>query len=218
LKHLATILTAFISLTSYSQLSIQWIGNNTISVYNQNQCTADVRISWLSQAGLQKDSIVTVNAGAQVSVTLPSQGSEIKAKSDAPCSSNGWVKLIKVLPITYFNIQQSGNGVILNWRYNSPVNIERSIDGVHFQTIASNVKTSSLLDMSPVVGVNYYRLKSDNGYSPVRRLAMWEQPVMAGVFSISGFCVAKSISSVPPGFYFIKYSDGSSRGILKLAP
>lgn len=224
MKHLATILTAFISLTSYSQLSLQWLGNNTISVYNQNQCTADVRISWLSQAGLQKDSVITVNAGIQTVVTLPgslAQGSEIKIKSDAPCSSNGWVKVLaggQVLPIgfTYFTIQQSGNGVILNWKCaTATVNVERSIDGIHYQTIASNLRASTLLDMSPVAGVNYYRIKAEGEFSPVRKIAMWEQATMAGVFTIGGGYMAKNISLVPPGIYFIKYSDGSSRGVIK---
>jgi hypothetical protein len=224
MKRILPILTAFLlTMTGHAQLSLQWLGNNTISIYNQNSCNADVRISWLSQAGLQKDSLITVNAGIQTVVTLPgslAQGSEIKIKSDAPCSSNGWVKVLaggQVLPIWIysFDVKQSGNGVILNWQSSEPVDVERSYDGIHFQTIAKNQKRSSLLDMSPVAGVNYYRLKSGQGYSPVRKIAMWEQATMAGVFTIGGGYMARNISSVPPGIYFIKYSDGTSRGVIK---
>jgi hypothetical protein len=214
----------FLTATVHAQLSMQWLGNNTISISNQNSCNADVRVSWLSQAGLQKDSVVTVNGGVQLSVVLPSSlqaGSEIKIKSDAPCSSNGWVKVLAIsqtLPVrfVYFNLHQSGNGVLLNWQASAEtVDVERSIDGIHFQAIAKNLRSSSLLDMSPMTGMNYYRLKTGEWSSPIRVIAMWEKPAMAGVFTVGGGYMAKNISSVPPGIYFIKYSDGTSRGVIK---
>jgi hypothetical protein len=207
----------------HAQFTMQWLGNNTISINSSAACNADVRISWLSQAGVQKDSIVTVNAGTQISIMLPGtiqQGSEIKAKADAPCSSNGWIRILAgatVLPvaISAFGVHRSGNAVIINWQSSSPVNVERSTDGVHFKTIMVNIKSSSAVDLTPAGGVNYYRLKLADGYSPVRKIEIVEVPTLAGVFTLTGVCMARSLDAVPPGFYFIKYTDGECRGIVK---
>lgn len=224
MKTFLLLLTFFFYTMAHAQLSVQWLGNNTISISNQNTCTADVRISWLSQAGLQKDTAVTVAAGGQINVVLPSMlqaGSEVKIKSDAPCSSNGWVKILagaQVLPVTfsYFQLQKSGNNVLLSWKCSVPsVDVERSTDGVHFQTIVKRITASSLLDLSPATGANYYRLKTQDGYSQIRKIEMWEKPAMAGVFTLGGICMAKTLSLVPPGIYFIKYTDGSCRGVIK---
>jgi hypothetical protein len=223
MKQFLLALMLVIASFAQAQFSMQWLGNNTISINSSGGCNADVRISWLSQAGVQKDSIVTVNAGAQINVILPGsilQGSEIKAKADAPCSSNGWIRILAgatVLPvaISAFAVHRSGNAVIINWQSSAPVNVERSTDGVHFKTIAVNLKSSTAVDLTPAAGVNYYRLKLAEGYSPIRKIEIVEVPTLAGVFTLNGVCMAKSLDAVPPGLYFVKYSDGECRGIVK---
>lgn len=67
-----------------------------ISIENKMSCDADVRISWM-KGGINKDTSVMISGGGFVYVLLPaaySAGSTIKAKSDSPCSSNGWISII----------------------------------------------------------------------------------------------------------------------------
>lgn len=211
-----------IASVAQAQFSMQWLGNNTISISSSATCNADVRISWLSQAGVQKDSVVSINAGSQATIILPGtiqQGSEIKAKADAPCSSNGWIRILAgatVLPvaISYFGLQRSGNAVVINWKTSEAVDVERSSDGVHFKTIAKGLR-SSAIDLTPAAGANYYRLKLPNGYSVIRKIEIVEVPTLAGVFTLSGVCMSKSLDAVPPGVYFLKYTNGDCRGIVK---
>jgi hypothetical protein len=89
-----------------------------------------------------------------------------------------------VLPtvIDYFKASKQGNAHFLNWKINCitvpsvTIILERSADGINFKPIQTLNETAArcgqsfdYIDAAPLVGINYYRLKTitQDGYSKV---------------------------------------------------
>ncbi|MES2431955.1 MAG: T9SS type A sorting domain-containing protein [Bacteroidota bacterium] len=154
--------------------------------------------SYLTQTGLQgfmEDSYLKTS----VPVSLSSKTSiDFNVNSDAASSAEGRFKIVFrplaiPLPVTISSIKATmlnTKHVTIEWKVENEINIikyevERSVDGISFKTIdIKNVvglnSTSSiynLLDVAPIEGNNYYRIKSidANGqfkYSQIVKVAL----------------------------------------------
>jgi len=89
-----------------------------------------------------------------------------------------------VVPVNFVSIKayEHNRNVIVEWKVENEINIrkydvEKSVDGIHFEKIGSTVAGGgntiySLPDEHPVQGTNYYRIKSmdNNGYAMYSRI------------------------------------------------
>jgi hypothetical protein len=100
-------------------------------------------------------------------------------------------KVLRTVPVTFINIKavKEENKVRVSWNVANEINIknyivERSSDGIHFDEIGSvfsnNLSSYSLLDESPLYGINYYRIRSNGlnsevGYSNIVKISIQQE-------------------------------------------
>jgi hypothetical protein len=225
-------------------LQVQYInytdGHYTIAINNPKTCDADVRINWM-KGGLVKDTIIPIaqNTIGEI-IHLPanfSGGSLIKIKSDGQCSSNGWISLtvpgLVPLPVQLqtFYASLTGRYIFIKWSTAveqdlSYYDVQRSADGRFFSSLektnASGSEKYSVLDLRPLTGFNYYRLKMvDNdgkfAYSSIVRIQFLNDIQFYEVFTIDGRLMARSstrdqaMTALLRGNYLLKenYASGS---------
>ena len=84
-------------------------------------------------------------------------------------------KALRPVPVTFVNIKavKEENRVRVSWNVANEINIkdysvEKSSDGIRFEEIgnvlSANISSYSFIDVDPLTGINYYRIRS-NGYN-----------------------------------------------------
>ncbi|MGN6475750.1 MAG: hypothetical protein ACTHKV_00890 [Flavipsychrobacter sp.] len=214
--------------------------HHTISITSNKPCNAAMRINWV-RGGIVKDSIVTVPAASVTIVMLPAGytvGAEIRIKSDAPCSSTGWISItvpaLQALPVKLqtFYATIRDKYVLLQWATSTEENLshfelQRSVNGSFF-SLLSEIKAFNAghqynaLDMHPMDGSNFYRLKMVDidgrvSYSPIVRLSMAASMIkLYEVFTVDGKKITTAASkymlaALQPGQYVVRsiYESGA---------
>jgi hypothetical protein len=90
------------------------------------------------------------------------------------------------LPILSFEAEKKGSSALLSWKASGPVDVQKSKDGSNYETIAKDVDESSMIDRSPFVGKNFYRIKLGQQYSEVRTLTFEQAPTRYGIWNVLG--------------------------------
>jgi hypothetical protein len=154
--------------------------SNPVFLLAKDQGIAPNATSWYKTSVMASNNSYTfagANSTTQITA-LTATGFTLGVSTDANASASNtqWYAFgsSDLLPVdlTYFSAEKNGANVDLNWQTASEVNsayfeIQRSVDGVNFETISSleaagysnSLINYSFVDESPARGLNYYRIK-----------------------------------------------------------
>jgi|GEM_PF-6558953 len=163
------------------------VAGETIHVYNNVTCVS-------CQGEVYLGSTVVTGGGTwsltHVSVATPANNSAT-ATSAALGTSQFSCYITLPVELIYFNAKAQGSAALLSWstaweKDNKGFFLERSADGIQFETIGSvkgngsttNISTYQYIDEQPLDGISYYRLKQldINGaftYSEIRSVSFY---------------------------------------------
>lgn len=154
--------------------------SNPVFLIAKDQGIAPNATSWYKTSVMAGNNSYTFsgqNSTTQITA-LTATGFTLGVSTDANASSSNtqWYAFgsSDLLPVdlTYFSAEKNGSNVDVNWQTASEVNsayyeIQRSTDGINFETISSleaagysnSLLNYSFVDEAPIKGLNYYRIK-----------------------------------------------------------
>lgn len=205
------------------------VENDSVRVYRFKYGNTYLYTAWT----IEKVQLVTINGTnraefteVKTDYTFP-DGQTIQLSSKPVFVVVNSVQSPLPVRLISFTAQKQGSTVLLNWQVNGAkkFEVERSADGDRFTPIAK-LSNFSLVDLWPLQGFNFYRLKmiEDDGsfsYSPIARVQFSSVQLSATVLDITGRKIKEVIvnnanrfeeqlkhdRSLPAGVYIIQYTD-----------